>query len=199
MVRDRLETDEFGQLRKLGFKLPPAVDELSEQPASGGLIGGRRGEQECGIKGGAAQEDSHDRDLNSNVEINSSDIEADGTRFPQEVIDKSFPGVSQYSSAHISAEDGLAADRDGGMIESEASDAEGGRVSQSELETLLRERLLSHPELCKEDIQISFSAGSGWKLTGHVHSEAARMDAREISEAVLGHSNIDNRLEVLPR
>jgi len=198
MPRTKKSEDQFGALRKIGFELRAPVDEYSEQPGSGGTMGGRRGTQEYGIEGGVAQEDGHDRDRASNVDINSSDIEPEGARIPQDLMDRSYPGVSQYTSEHMvgaeQSEPGLLPSQE--SIPNVLAEEEGETIGRADLETLLRQRLMNHPELKNESIQISIDEERRAFLRGRVHSDAARMHVQEIAEAVLGSNDIANLLEV---
>ncbi|MBN8547881.1 MAG: BON domain-containing protein [Deltaproteobacteria bacterium] len=195
MRRNRLEGEEFRKLRKAGLELRPPVDEYSEQPSSGSAIGGRRGAQEYGIEGGAAQEDGHDRDRASNVDISSSDLEVEGTRFPQEVVDRSYPGVSEYSLLQIG---GTPEGEIGQEPFDDEADSDLEIKNYSEIEVLLRERIRAHPILGNQSITVSLTPHGSTVLEGAVRTEAIKLDAQELAQAILGEVVVENRLVVLP-
>lgn len=201
MPRRKSEGQEFERLRRAGLELRPPVDEFSEQPASGSAIGGRRGAQEYGIQGGRAQEDGHDRDLGSNVDANTSDIEEEGHLFPRDSMDRTFPGISDYTRAHLNASE----DVDAVISEAESAqeenieNADEAALSIPELESLLRDRLARHPELQRHeaDLSIALRPEGELLLQGRVDSEAMRLLVQEMAEAVVGERvQIRNQIEV---
>lgn len=146
-------------------------DGFNEQPGSGSTIGGLRGEQEYGIEGEIAQEEEHQR-----AEVVSIDREGSG-------------GLSQFSAGGINTL----------IAKSEASDellAAELPESSAELEYLIAERLQSHPVLCAVNIFVHITPTREVLLTGTVHSEAERILALELLEAVAPAMPICNQLKI---
>lgn len=138
---------------------PREEDGFNEQPASGGVIGGTRGAQEYGIEGEIAEEEEHQR-----AEAVSIDREGCG-------------GLSQFSAGGVEAL----------IAKSEASEDLISDVlpeSGKELESLLNERLRTHPALSSAHISVRITPAQEILLSGEVHSEAERLLAVEITEAI---------------
>lgn len=190
MSRRRKPAEDFARLRELGLELDPPVDEFSEQPGSGSAIGGRRGAQEYGIVGGVAQENAHDINLSSNVDAHPSDLESDGQRFPRELMDKESAGISEYSANHIMMPE---------ESESNQADEEGEQDQEfgsEDLKALLQKRLNEHPELGRYAIQADVGPDQFVRLDGRVHTEAERLLAQELAEAVAGGSAVHNQITI---
>lgn len=92
------EGADFDELQDLGFKLDPPDDTYSDQPDSSSTIGGRRGEQEYGIKGGAADEYvTHDLSLDDII----PDVDVP---YDEDALDENdeseMPTMSEWSAEH---------------------------------------------------------------------------------------------------
>lgn len=190
MSRRKSEADEYNALKKIGFELRAPVDEFSQQPSSGGVIGGRRGDQEFGITGGIAPEDSHDKNLTSNVDVNAADVEGEGQRFPSEVVDRDFPGLSEFASSQVDRMEGGDATDFKGQVSGE------GEASESNA-ALLRQRYSDHPQLSKSHIEVRVEAGRV-TIQGRVATIAERVLAEELAAAVLGAAPIENNIRITP-
>ena len=88
------EAEEFNKLQKMGFTFDSSRNEYSEQPDSGGVIGGIRGVQEYGISGGIAT-----------AEIAESGDASEELAALETLRDVSPPsaegsGVSEWTSVH---------------------------------------------------------------------------------------------------
>lgn len=146
-------------------------DGFNEQPGSGGTIGGLRGEQEYGIEGEIAEEEEHQR-----AEAVSIDREGCG-------------GLSQFSAGGVETL----------IAKSEASEdllSLELPESSTELESLIAERFKSHPLLRGIEISARITPTQEVLLTGAVHSEAERLLALELLEAVAPALPIINKLQL---
>lgn len=104
MVNHSGENNEFKRLKKLGMKFEDGGD-YRYQPDSGSTIGGGRGENEYGIRGGVAREtfadnrDSlHPSDLDASVDgLSQREEQPTSEPIPLGTAAKDLPGVSEYT------------------------------------------------------------------------------------------------------
>ena len=158
----------------LGGNVPSG--EFSDQPDSGGRIGGVRGADEYGIEGGAAVEWS--------IETLSK-LSGGG-----ELVDQTQAGVEGIDEYSVEGE-----------VESEELNEEIEERSvepniPSDLRTLIEYRLQNHDRIDAGSVLVRVEPPGLVVLSGRVRSESESLRVSEIVSALPGVYAIRNRLEV---
>jgi osmotically-inducible protein OsmY len=178
-TKDRREGKEAERLRKLGFEFESPVDDYSYQPDSGSRIGGLRGRQEYGIRGGVSSESDttpQAPSLQDNRLLDQGNVESSG--------------VSEFSEE---ATHGAQA------LEREAHQGQTQRhhqLSTDDLGELIQERLEHHAKIDVSSIHISLTSSGVVTLEGEAHSVAERLRVEEVVSAIPGVREIANHLRI---
>lgn len=177
------EGSQSNSLQDLGIGHDVPVPDFSDQPDSGGRIGGARGADEFGIEGGVAQEWS--------VDGPSSIVEKG------ELIDRAqtgSEGIDEFSiEAH--AESWLQKEVIGEEFEEEPEDV---APLPRDLRSLIEYRLRNHDRINSENVSIRVESPGLVVLSGRVGSESESLRVSEVVSALPGVYAVNNRL-VVPR
>jgi osmotically-inducible protein OsmY len=158
---------------ELGFGQDVPLDNFSDQPDSGGRIGGVRGKQEYGIEGGVAGE--------GGTEVGSK--ESTESRLVEEAQAASA-SFQEFSSEGIEPEE----------LEQEYEADIDEYVAGEDLKALIEYRLEHNDRIHSKDIQVSVAPSGLVTLTGHVTSEAELLRVSEVVGALPSVQAIHNKL-----
>lgn len=172
--RRRREARQSDRLIELGCGQDVPQDGFSDQPSSGGKIGGVRGAQEYGIEGGISGEqesqevgDAVERRLIADAEFASS-------------------GLAEYST-------------EGAVESEEAEDVDefygGEYISGDDLKCLIEDRLRNNQHLHPEFVEVVVEPVGRVVLSGSVETESESLRVSEIVAALPGVREIDNKIE----
>ena len=170
-------------LRDLGVGQDVPVPDFSDQPDSGGRIGGVRGTDEFGIEGGASAEwsvDSPDRIVERG-----------------ELIDRAQAGVEGIDEFSIEAQT-ESWEREGTDEEEFAEEIEEVTPLPTDLCSLIEYRLKKHDRINAENVSIRIESPGVVILNGRVRSESESLRVSEVVSALPGVYAVNNRL-VVPR
>ena len=175
--RRRKEGKQSNRLEDLGFGQSVPQEGFSDQPSSGGRIGGIRGAQEFGIRGGISGEQ----------EASEGEETAEGKLI--EELDAASAGLSEYSAE--------------GTEESEQADEleelyRSGEVEPEDLKDLIEDRLDNNLYLHADSIHVAVEPSGLVTVSGRVISEAESLRVSEILAALPGVRGIDNKLRIAP-
>lgn len=198
MARKRTrEGQQSDALERMGLGHNVPIPEFSDQPDSGGRIGGVRGVQEFGIEGDDLLEDGHNnRGLISDVQATSDEV-LQGTQD----VDEALLDIEDELD-DLMADQSEDEDEDDDAIEVAAAFVPR-IVSRSDHATELRElvadRLQRNPSLHLESLRVSVIALGLVTVAGKVQSEAEKLRATEIVSSLPGVVGIRNILKVVGR
>ena len=158
----------------LGGNVPSG--EFSDQPDSGGRIGGVRGADEYGIEGGAAVEWS----IETLSKLSGGGELGDQTQAGVE-------GIDEYSvEGEVESED----------LSEEIEERSVEPNIPSDLRTLIEYRLQNHDRIDAGSVLVRVEPPGLVVLSGRVRSESESLRVSEIVSALPGVYAIRNRLEV---
>lgn len=174
--RRRREGEQSDRLQELGFGQDVPQDGFSDQPSSGGRIGGVRGAQEYGVEGGVAGEPERSPGEESGDERLVDELRA-----------------ASSSLAEYSAE---------GTVESEdfelGEELYGGEcIGRDDLRELIEDRLQHNSHVHTDGIDVAVEPIGLVVLTGTVETESESVRVSEIVASLPGVRGIDNRLRVV--
>ncbi len=161
-------------LMELGVGQDVPFDNFSDQPDSGGRIGGVRGKQEFGIEGGIAGE--------GGTEVGSR--ESTESRLVEEAQAASA-SLTEFSSEGIEQPDELEQEYQAEIDE---------YLAGEDLKALIEYRLEHNERIHSKDIHVSVAPSGLVTLSGHVTSEAERLRVSEVVGALPSVQAIHNKL-----
>jgi hypothetical protein len=172
-------------LEQMGLEHDTPTPDFSDQPDSGGRIGGIRGRQEFGIEGGVAgtleSEVTGDAALSGNT---VEDMEAASAGFP-ELFGESEP--EQPDEEEEEQED---------LQEPAPGERPRSYVEGDDLRTLIEDRLIQHPSLHLHGLHVSVRATGLVTVGGRVRSEAEKLRVTEVLSALPGVQGLRNLLTI---
>jgi hypothetical protein len=174
--RRRKEGKQSDRLQEIGFGQDIPQDGFSDQPSSGGRIGGVRGVQEYGIEGGIAGERER-----------SSGGEGVDERLVDE-LDAASSSLAEYSA------EGTAESEDSELAE----DLYGEEyIGGEDLRKLIEDRLEHNSHVHSGAIDVAVEPFGQVVLNGTVETESESVRVSEIVASIPGVRDIDNRLRVV--
>ena len=173
--RKRKEGRQSDRLQELGFGQDIPEGSFSDQPSSGGRIGGIRGAQEYGIEGGGSGERER-----------SAGEESSEERLVDE-LDAASSSLGEYSAE--------------GSVESEEAEVNeelygGSYIGGEDLKELIEDRLEHNALVHAGAIDVTVEPSGLVIVSGTVESESESLRVSEILAALPGVRGIDNKLKV---
>lgn len=176
--RRRKEGRQSDRLEQLGFGQDTPQHGFSDQPSSGGRIGGIRGAQEFGIQGGV----SGDQEMLEGAESTEGRL--------VEELEAASAGFAEYSA-------------EGTQESEQAEDLDelyrAGDIEPEDLKDLIEDRLDHNLYLHADSIHIAVEPSGMVTVSGRVISEAESLRVSEILAALPGVRGIDNKLRIAPQ
>jgi len=164
----------------LGHDVPPT--DFSDQPDSGGRIGGTRGSDEFGIEGGVAEEWS--------VEARDSLV---GETTLIEATQAAADDVEEFSEDGAAESDAIAE-----VLKEQEQDGIVSSKLPDDLQALIELRLGNHDRIDARNLTVLVCSPGLVVLRGRVRSESESLRVSEIVSALPGVNAIRNQL-VVPR
>jgi hypothetical protein len=171
-------------LEQMGLEHDVPTPDFSDQPDSGGRIGGSRGRQEFGIEGGVAgtleSEASGEAALRGNV-IEDSEATSEGfpELFGEEDLEESDEEVEQEE-----------------LQEPQLREQPRAYVEGDDLRILIEDRLIQHPSLHLQGLSVSVRPTGLVTVGGRVRSEAEKLRVEEVLSALPGVQGLRNLLTI---
>lgn len=187
MKRKSELAEDLARLQRLGFRAGSEEGEYAFQPDSGSIFGeDERGENEYGIHSEFTDTSLKNKNSNSRMLLDLSEVDGEGRGFEVDphLLDRDF-SVSEFSSHSSESPD------DNNLPEGYSE----GLEYREWMVDLVGQRIQEHPKLMHESIEVDLDAGR-IRLSGEVQSEAHRLIAREIAQAVVGNQVIDDHMRI---
>ena len=179
------ENSEFRRLKHRKLLSDPDAD-YNRQPTSGGLMDGPLGKQEYGIESQPPPpEELPEEDEEEPGENVGPPDEVDAGLEPEPVgeVDDGFPGLSEYANEQRSSR----------HIEQEADLPDLPPKGDQAVQALIDRRLREHPAISIDEQTVEVHDGTA-EISGLVASNAMKLRAEEIAEAIPGVRSVVNRL-----
>lgn len=163
------EPREFESLQEMGFELTGSQDEFSDQPDSGGVIGGTRGQQEYGI---------------------NTSVDAQGASSEKRQTERTTRAALSGSAVPLEL---LESPLDEKIERREFE--ETLKFTDPQLERVINDRLSHHPHLKQFTLKVKVESAEV-SIGGTVTADSAKLLIDEIIEALPGISRIHNKVQV---
>lgn len=180
------EGRQVNTLVDMGFAQDVPIADFSDQPDSGGRIGGVRGVDEFGIEGGVAEEWS--------VE-NVSKVTSGGV-----LVDRVQAGAESLEEFSSEAEEELESEAESDEI---ARVLEGESPQEAEIDSLpgdllglIEYRLKNHDRIDSSNVSVRIESPGLVVLNGRVRSDSESLRVAEVVSALPGVYTVRNRLAV---
>lgn len=174
------EGKQSNALRDLGLGQDVPVADFSDQPDSGGRIGGIRGADEFGIEGGVAAEWGTES--------------SDGVTPEERLVERTqvgFEGVEEFS---------IEGEEESEAISQALEEGSQQHVEREELPqdllALIEYRLRNHDRIDSRNLSVRIDSPGLVVINGRVRSESESLRVSEVVSALPGVYVVRNRLEV---
>lgn len=165
-------------LQDMGLGNDVPTKDFSDQPDSGGRIGGTRGSDEFGIEGGVADEWS--------VEARDTLV---GEAMLIEATQAAADAIEEFSEAGEAESDDIAE-----VLKDQVQDELVSAKLPDDLQTLIELRLGSHDRIDARNLTVRVQSPGLVLLRGRVRSESESLRVCEIVSALPGVNAIRNQL-----
>ncbi|MFN4896155.1 MAG: BON domain-containing protein [Pseudomonadota bacterium] len=178
------EGKQSNAVERLGIGGDIPVPDFSDQPDSGGRIGGTRGVDEFGIEGGAAAE--WGRDALHEASLESTDIDR---------VQAGVDQASEYEEEVESEEESAVIAR---VLEEDVQDDSLREILPNDLQSLIEYRLRHHDRIDAHNVSVLMVSPGLVVLRGRVRSQSESMRISEVVSALPGVHAVRNLL-LVPR
>lgn len=174
------EGRQSNSLQDLGIGQDLPVADFSDQPDSGGRIGGIRGADEFGIEGGVAAEWSTE----------ALDQRTAGGRLVERT-QAGVEGVEEFSIEGEAESEAIAE-----ALEEELQEEAQSEELPGDLQALIEYRLRNHERIDARNVSVKIESPGLVVLNGRVRSESESLRVSEVVSALPGVYVVRNRLAV---